>query len=36
MDADSLLKDVLNKVQAFTGKAAQHDDQTMIAISVAQ
>ena len=34
MEADSLLKTVLNKVQAFTGKASQHDDQTLIAISV--
>ena len=34
MDADSLLKDVLNKVQTFAGKASQHDDLTVIAISV--
>ncbi|MDX1708432.1 MAG: SpoIIE family protein phosphatase, partial [Desulfobacterales bacterium] len=34
MDADSLLKNVLEKVQAFAGKAAQHDDLTVITIGV--
>jgi serine phosphatase RsbU (regulator of sigma subunit) len=34
MDADSLLKEVLNQVNQFTGGASQHDDLTAIVISV--
>ena len=33
MTADSLLKEILDKVNAFAGGAAQHDDLTVIAIS---
>ena len=34
MDADSLLKEILNKVNEFSGDASQHDDLTVIAVSV--
>ena len=34
MDADSLLKEVINKANTFAGKASQHDDLTVIAVSV--
>jgi sigma-B regulation protein RsbU (phosphoserine phosphatase) len=34
MDADSLLKQVLNEVNAFAGNVSQHDDLTVIAVSV--
>ena len=34
MDADSLLKEILNKVNEFTGDASQHDDLTVIVVSV--
>jgi sigma-B regulation protein RsbU (phosphoserine phosphatase) len=34
MSADSLLKEVLNKVNEFAGGAAQHDDLTVIVLSV--
>jgi serine phosphatase RsbU (regulator of sigma subunit) len=34
MDADSLLKDVLKQVNQFTGGASQHDDLTVIVVSV--
>ncbi len=34
MDVDSLLKEILNKVNAFVGNASQHDDLTVIAVSV--
>jgi serine phosphatase RsbU (regulator of sigma subunit) len=34
VDADSLLKEILNKVNAFSGDASQHDDLTVIAVSV--
>jgi sigma-B regulation protein RsbU (phosphoserine phosphatase) len=33
MTADSLLKEILDKVNAFAGGAAQHDDLTVIVIS---
>ena len=33
MDADSLLKEILDSVNAFAGGAAQHDDLTVIIIS---
>ena len=33
MDADSLLKEILDRVNAFAGGAAQHDDLTVIIIS---
>ena len=33
MDADSLLKEILDRVNAFSGGAAQHDDLTVIIIS---
>jgi serine phosphatase RsbU (regulator of sigma subunit) len=35
MSADSLLKEVLDKVNEFAGGAAQHDDLTVIVVSVA-
>jgi phosphoserine phosphatase RsbU/P len=31
--ADSLLKEILDKVNAFAGEAAQHDDLTVIIVS---
>ena len=34
LDADSLLKQVLNEVNAFAGNVSQHDDLTVIAVSV--
>jgi serine phosphatase RsbU (regulator of sigma subunit) len=34
MDADSLLEEIINRVNAFVGHATQHDDLTMIIISV--
>jgi len=34
MDADSLLKEILNKVNEFAGDASQHDDLTLIVVSV--
>jgi sigma-B regulation protein RsbU (phosphoserine phosphatase) len=34
MDADSLLKQVLTEVNAFAGNVSQHDDLTVIAVSV--
>ena len=34
MSADSLLKEILDRVNAFAGGAAQHDDLTVIIISV--
>jgi sigma-B regulation protein RsbU (phosphoserine phosphatase) len=33
MTADSLLKEILDRVNAFAGNAAQHDDLTVIVIS---
>ena len=34
MGADSLLKEILDKVNEFAGSAAQHDDLTVIVVSV--
>jgi sigma-B regulation protein RsbU (phosphoserine phosphatase) len=34
MDAASLLEEVLNRVNDFAGKAAQHDDLTVIVVNV--
>jgi serine phosphatase RsbU (regulator of sigma subunit) len=34
LDADSLLKEILARVNAFTGDASQHDDLTLIVVSV--
>ncbi len=34
LDADSLLKKILTRVNAFTGDASQHDDLTVIVVSV--
>ena len=34
MDADSLLKEILDKVNEFAGGAAQHDDITVIVVNV--
>ncbi|MBW2488825.1 MAG: SpoIIE family protein phosphatase [Deltaproteobacteria bacterium] len=34
MDAESLLKEIISRVNAFVGHAAQHDDLTMIIIGV--
>ena len=36
MSADSLLKEILNRVSGFTGGAAQHDDLTVIVVSVVE
>ncbi|MBA7705510.1 hypothetical protein ES703_114341 [subsurface metagenome] len=36
MSADSLLKEILGKVNAFVGGAAQHDDLTVIVVSVTE
>jgi len=36
MTADSLLKEILNKVSEFVGGAAQHDDLTVIVVSVGE
>ena len=33
MTADALLKEIIRKVNAFAGEAAQHDDLTVIVIS---
>jgi serine phosphatase RsbU (regulator of sigma subunit)/CHASE2 domain-containing sensor protein len=34
MDADSLLKEILTRMNAFIGNASQHDDLTVIVVSV--
>jgi sigma-B regulation protein RsbU (phosphoserine phosphatase) len=34
MNAESLLKEILNKVNGFSGGAAQHDDFTVIVVTV--
>lgn len=34
MDPDSLLKEILNRVEAFVGNASQHDDLTVMVVSV--
>jgi serine phosphatase RsbU (regulator of sigma subunit) len=34
MSADSLLKEIINRVNAFVGTTAQHDDLTIIVVSV--
>ena len=34
LSADSLLREILDRVNAFTGGAAQHDDLTVIVVSV--
>jgi len=34
MSADSLLKEIINGVNAFVGTTAQHDDLTIIVVSV--
>ena len=34
MTADSLLKEIIDRVNTFVGKAAQHDDLTVIVVSV--
>ena len=34
MTADSLLKEIMDRVNAFVGKAPQHDDLTIIVASV--
>jgi sigma-B regulation protein RsbU (phosphoserine phosphatase) len=36
MGADSLLKEILDRVSSFAGGAAQHDDLTVIVVSVEQ
>ncbi len=34
MDAESILKEILDKVNEFAGEAPQHDDLTVIVVSV--
>jgi sigma-B regulation protein RsbU (phosphoserine phosphatase) len=34
MNAESLLKEILDKVNGFSGGAAQHDDLTLIVVAV--
>jgi sigma-B regulation protein RsbU (phosphoserine phosphatase) len=34
MNADQLLKEIIEKVNTFTGGAAQHDDLTVIVLNV--
>ena len=34
MDAESLLMEIISKVNAFVGDAEQHDDTTVIVLSV--
>ncbi len=34
MSADSLLKEIIDRVNEFAGGAAQHDDLTLIVLSV--